>query len=434
MSADVPSVRYRPIDRTQRSLVSLDEQLPDDHPVRDLWDFTAHLDLSAFERPDKAVEGHPGAPVIPARLLFALWLYATIEGVCSSRRLAELTTRDLPYQWLCGGGPVGHHTLSDFYSRHESALHALFVEHVAALRQHGLIDLSEVTVDGRKVPASASKESFHRQPTLERHLTEAEEHLRRLQGQRDQAATTSARQQAARLRGARQRRDRLKQAVHQVQQRQQQRQETGREHVKPDEARASETDPDAVKMKRADGGFRACYNVQTVTSAKSELIVTVSVCQQSSDNGLLGEVLYEVHREQGELPKAVLADSGYTSLDDVKDLEGDRKIEVLMPPKNERKELKAGQDPYARKRRDNEAIARWRGRLGSPEGRARYRRRSPVAEGVHAQQSNRGFKAFRLRGQGKAATESYWQALAHNVRKLLTRQVDLGNCARRAKD
>jgi transposase len=281
-----PPVRYRPIDRTQRSNVSLDEQLPDDHPVRLLWDFTEHLDLSAFDRPHKAVQGHPGAPVVPARLLFALWLFATIEGVCSSRRLAELCTRDLPYQWLCGGTPVGYHTLADFYSCHESALRELFVEHVAALRQHDLIDLTEVTVDGRKVPASASKESFHRQGTLERHLQQAEQHLRSLQEQRDQAATASARQQAARLRAARERHGRLKEAVRQVQQRQKQRQETDREHVKPDEARASETDPDAVKMKRADGGYRACFNVQTVMSASSELIVTVGVCQQRSDNGL----------------------------------------------------------------------------------------------------------------------------------------------------
>jgi len=67
-------------------------------------------------------------------------------------------------------------------------------------------------------------------------------------------------------------------------------------------------------------------------------------------------------------------------------------VMVLMPPRNEEADRQAGRDPYARKRRDNDAVAGWRARMGTPAAQQQYRRRAPVAEGVHAQQANRGWR------------------------------------------
>src|SRR6516165_10842058 len=188
MSATTAAVRYRVPDRNRVSAVSLDQQLPADHPVRLIWDFVTRLDLSAFVRPSKAVEGHPGPDVIPATLLFALWLFAVTEGIRSARRLAELCRRDLPYQWLCGGRPVNYHSLADFYAAHGAALREVFIEHIAVLCEQELLDLWQVTVDGRKVLANAAKDSFHREPTLQAHLAQARAHLERLDAQADDDA------------------------------------------------------------------------------------------------------------------------------------------------------------------------------------------------------------------------------------------------------
>lgn len=422
-----PAPRYRLIDRSRVSPVSLDEQLPDDHPVRGLWEYVCQLDLDPFRRPAKAVVGHPGAPLLPAELLFALWLWATSEGVSSARLLTEKCTRDLPYQWLCGGQPVNYHSLAAFYADHGLALRAQFVEHIAALRQQGLIGLVEVTLDGRKIPANASKDNYRREGTLQRHLDEAERHLLRLQAQRQPGA--SARQAAARLRGARDRRERLQRALAVVRQRQEQRRQANRKASPPEQARANETDPDVAKMKMPDGGYRQAYNVETVTDVSSGLIVTVAVTNQGSDNGQLGVLMRQLQQEQQALPQAVLVDSGFADQGDVESLES-RGVQVLMPPKNEKQERQQGQDPYARKRRDSAAVAGWRARMGQPEARARYRRRAPVAEGVHAQQANRGWRRFRLRGLAKALVEATWQALAQNVVRLLARRVVLAGTVR----
>ena len=92
--------------------------------------------------------------------MLALWLFATLEGVGSARRLAELCERDNAYRWLCGGVRVNYHGLSDFRSGHGELPDGLLSEQVAALPGSGMASLDEVAVDGTKVRASAGSGSF----------------------------------------------------------------------------------------------------------------------------------------------------------------------------------------------------------------------------------------------------------------------------------
>ena len=76
-------------------------------------------------------------------------------------------------------------------------MQAAFADHIESLLTHRLITLKEVTLDGRKIPANASKESFHREATLNRHRQEAEEHLKRLAEKRAASAEQTKQQAAA---------------------------------------------------------------------------------------------------------------------------------------------------------------------------------------------------------------------------------------------
>jgi transposase len=110
-----PKPRLRRPDRHQMVLVPVcpDEWVPPDHPVRTVAAVVAKMDLSAFHASIQAVEGEPGRDATDPALLVSLWLYATIRGVGSARRLAELCEEGRPYQWLCGGVTVNHHRPSD---------------------------------------------------------------------------------------------------------------------------------------------------------------------------------------------------------------------------------------------------------------------------------------------------------------------------------
>jgi transposase len=84
--------RLRMAERGQVELrpVSLDDLVPVDHRVHLVWRFVEGLDLSALHTAIKAVEGQPGPPPADPRILVALWLFATIEGIGSAREVARL--------------------------------------------------------------------------------------------------------------------------------------------------------------------------------------------------------------------------------------------------------------------------------------------------------------------------------------------------------
>jgi transposase len=420
VSSSVAEIRFRPIDRQQLISAHLDELLAADHSARLIVGFVAGLDFSALYATIKSRGSQPGAPAFQPELLFSLWLLATVEGIASARQLAALCERDLAYRWLCGGSSPNYHTLATFYMAHGDFLEATFIDILATLSEHGLLTAKAIAVDGRKIPANASKESFHREPTLNRHRQEAEEHVAALREQRAHAQASSNQQAAARRRAAEDRQQRLDQALTKVKQRQGERAARGRADAKPEEARVSETDADARKMKRSHGGYEPAFNVQTATDVDSGFIVAVTVVDQASDNGQLVPLVEQATANVGRAPEQTLSDAGYMDKENVEQLEADG-IEVLMPPKNERQDKEQGKDPYRRKRDDSDHIAAWRQRMGTEEARQRYRRRAPVAEGVHAQQSNRGWKRFRLRGLVKAQVEATWQALAHNLCVLLSK-------------
>src|SRR5258705_9648474 len=140
--ADAP-VRYETANRSQVELlpVDLEALLPPGHAGRLVWGFVEGLDLSAWYAGIKAREGGPGRTRIDPKILLALWLYATIDGVGSAREVDRLCTSHDAYRWLCGGVSVNHHTLSDFRVGHQTALDALLTQSIAVLLDRQVVTL-----------------------------------------------------------------------------------------------------------------------------------------------------------------------------------------------------------------------------------------------------------------------------------------------------
>src|SRR5207247_784218 len=136
--------------------------LPADHRARALWMVVDRLDLSRFYAAIQARGSDPGRPAIDPKVLVALWLYATSEGVGSARELARLCERHDAYRWLCGGVRVNHHTLSDFRVEYGAALDALLTQVLGVMLHQGLVRLERVTQDGMRVRASGGAASFRR--------------------------------------------------------------------------------------------------------------------------------------------------------------------------------------------------------------------------------------------------------------------------------
>jgi len=410
--------RLREANRTQVCLrpVDLESLLPEDHRARIVWAYVGGLDLTPLYQKIEAVEGEAGRPATDPKILLALWLFATLEGVGAARALDRLCTTHVAYQWLCGGVPVNYHTLADFRSGQGAFLDTLLTQGVAALLAQGLVTLERVAQDGVRVRASAGAASFRRRKTLVACLAEAEAQVRALRAEleADPGATT-ARQRAARERAARERQARVTQALAQL--------PALEAKKKPDErlkARASTTDPEARVMKMADGGYRPAYNLQFATDTGSQVIVGVDATNAGTDHGQLAPMVDQLEARHAEAPGATLVDGGFATKEDIAAV-SDRTT-VYAPVQKPKDPTR---DPHAPLPTDTPAVAAWRERMGTPEAQAIYKERAATAECVNAQARNRGLRQLCVRGLAKARTLALWYAVAHN----LARAIALGAVA-----
>jgi transposase len=409
-----PRLREPRRDQIELRAVDIDSLIGEDHAARVIWAYVAGLDLSALEDRIKARGERPGHPATAPRLLLALWLYATSQGVGSARALERLCDSHDAYRWLCGGVSVNHHTLADFRVGCADLLDRLLAEHVAALAEAGLIDLDMLAQDGVRVRASAGAGSFRRAATLDRHLATAQAVVEALKREVEADPDASNRRvRAARLRAARQRAERVAAAQAALAEIESQRQALadrarGGNGKRPKEPRASTTDAEARVMKMADGGFRPAYNVQVASVAGEQIVVAVEVCNKGCDSGLMRPMLERL-RALSRLPQRHLVDGGFSSGEEIEWAHGEG-VEVYCPPK----QTKSGADPCLPRRRDGPGVAAWRARMGSQAGQAQYQIRT-ICELIHARWRNWDLRQLTVRGIAKARAVVLCYALANNI-------------------
>src|SRR5579859_658130 len=402
--------RLRTADRQQViPAMPLDNLLDTDHQARIIWGFVTGLDLTPLDQLIRSVEGGPGAPATDPRLLTALWLYATLEGVGSARALNGLCDQHNAFLWLCGGVSVNYHTLSDFRVAHVEFLDRLLTHSVAVLREQDLVDLNRVAQDGMRVRASAGAASFHRRRTLEEYLTEAREQVQRLKEElEDDPAAPSRRQAAAQERAAAEREQRLRRALARLPER-----EAKKKADDKEKARVSSTDPEATVMKMADGGFRPAYNVQFSTTCADQVIVGVQVLTVGSDLGQIAPMVEQIHERFGVYPAEVLVDGGFAKHEDIEAVAGQGDGCTVYAPVPAPKDPK--QDRYKPHAGDSAVIVRWRERMGTAVAKGIYKERAATAECVNAQARNRGLVRLLVRGLRRVKALALWYAIAHNV-------------------
>lgn len=302
--------RVKPVDRSQLSWQMLDVErlIEPDHAARAIWELSGRLKLDGFYAPIEAVEGSAGRTPWDPRLLVSLWIYAYSRGISSAREIARRCTYEPAFQWLCGLEEINHHTLSDFRVGHDASLRELFVQVLGVLSSEGLVTLERVMHDGTRIKACAGSDSFRREERLKEHLDLARKQVEAMGDPREEE---TSRKRAARERALRERQQRLEQALEEVQKvREAKRQDK-------EQARASQSDPQARIMKQSDGGYAPSYNVQLSTEASNRIIVGAQVSQSPNDCAHLIEAVAQVEANLGQTPAQVVVDGGFTSRENI---------------------------------------------------------------------------------------------------------------------
>ena len=184
----MPEKQYRDWNPDQPFLLppSLQEWLPEDHPVYLMLDILEELDVSAINRKYQEKDARGTRPYAP-KMMVGLLLYGYSVGIRSSRKLEKATYEDIPFRVLAAGNHPDHSRISEFRRKHLEELEDLFLQVFQICQRMGLVELGNVALDGTKVQASASK---HKAMSYERMLEEEERLKEKIQEMLEEAEAT----------------------------------------------------------------------------------------------------------------------------------------------------------------------------------------------------------------------------------------------------
>lgn len=440
-------------DETLNLSITLGEALPPNHLARFVVDVINQLDLGAIYARYAPVGGEAFAPEILLGLLF----YGYATGVFSTRKIEKATYESLPFRFIAGNLHPDHDTLAHFRKAFLSELQELFVQTLLLAQTAGVLKLGNLSLDGTKIHADASKShavSYKRLIELEAQLRQDVQGLLTLgeqadQGERrlpeglvvqDEIALREARlanlaQAKAVLEARAQDRYQAEKAEYEAKlrareekARRRKRRPRGRKPKPPqpgprDKDQYNFTDPDSRIMKNStDAGFDQHYNAQAAVDQESLLIVATTLSNHPNDQQEAEPTLDAIPPEVGT-PVAVTMDNGYFSPTNIQACE-QRGVEPYIATGREPHHpnwqaffVEQPEPPPA----DASLKVKMAYKLHTEIGKAVYRLRKCTVEPVIGLiKEVLGFRQFSLRGLAAAAGEWCLVCLAFNLKRLHT--------------
>lgn len=328
---------------TLNTSIQLSEALPPNHLARFVVDVVSQLDLSGlYER-----YGTVGGEAIAPEILLGVLFYGYASGVFSSRKIERGIHESIPFRFIASGLQPDHDTIANFRKTFLGEIQELFVKILLLAAQSGVFKLGNISVDGTKIHADASKSkavSYKRLGELETKLRTEVAELMTLGEQADQGelvlpeglvivdeiALRQARLEnlakaRAVLNARAQERDSVEQAEYaaKVRQREERARHTKRKPRGPqpkpptpgprDKDQYNFTDPDSRIMKNTtDAGVDQHYNAQIAVTQDTLFIVAHALSNHPNDKQEMAPTLDAVSPALGQVDAAAL-DNGYFS-------------------------------------------------------------------------------------------------------------------------
>ena len=431
--------------------ISLREALPASHLARFIVDVVAELDLALiYER-----YGPTGGEAYAPEVLLALLFYGYATGIFSSRKIEKATYEVLPFRFVAGGLHPDHDTLANFRKTFRVEIKELFVQVLLLAQAADYLKLGNISMDGSKVHANASKSkavSYKRLLELETQLRAEVNQLFLLAEQADRHALPEGLNVTDEIALRQERLERLAEAKKVLQARAQERQVAeqaeyeakqrkrdekaqhtgrkppGRPPTPPsgepqDKDQYNFTDPESRIMKcSSSAGFEQAYNAQVAVDQDSLFIVACALSNHPNDKAEVEPTLDALPAELGT-PTAAALDNGFFSEKNIAALE-QRHIEPYIATGRE-PHHKSWQERFADEpeppAKDASPQVKMAYKLHTKIGQAIYRLRKCTVEPVIGIiKAVLGFRQFSVRGLDAADCEWALVCLAFNLKRLHT--------------
>ena len=152
------SGRFVSVDRDTAYLLppSIQEWLPQNHLARFVVEIVERLDLGGMTTEYRG----RGSDAFHPAMMVALLFYGYATGVFSSRKLERATYDSVAFRYVAANRHPDHDTIAQFRKRFLKELSALFVQILQVAQQTGVLKVGQVSLDGTKVHANASRHTL----------------------------------------------------------------------------------------------------------------------------------------------------------------------------------------------------------------------------------------------------------------------------------
>lgn len=443
-------MHFKSYNRQQQYLLppSIDEWLPENHLARFIIEVIDELDLTKLT---SRYSGKGSEAYHPAMML-ALLVYGYATGTFSSRKIERATYDSVAFRFLSANQHPDHDTIANFRKTFLVELEDLFVQVLVIAQTMKLFKLGQISLDGTKVKANASKHkalSYGYIDKLEAQLREEVQFLLNKAAQTDEQESENDIDLPAEITRREQRLEALAAAkakiAERVQARDQQAQKDFDEKVarrqaqqkagqKPRgrEPKAPKVGPQAKdqinltdeqsRIMPSGDSFIQGYNGQAAVDVESMIIVASDLTTETNDKQRVKPMLEALGKLEDQLGKAdaLLADNGYFSQDNVKAC-AECGITPLIALGREAHHLPIAQrlQADAPGPQTDDPLVRMTHQLKTQAGRELYARRKCTVEPVFGIiKQVLGFRQFLLRGLQAAAGEWKLVTMAYNFKRM----------------
>jgi transposase len=436
--------------------IKLEDAVPPNHLARFVVDIIGQLDLRAIYSRYGALGGEAIAPEILLGLLF----YGYATGVFSSRKIERATHENLAFRYIASDWHPDHDTLAHFRKTFLAEIQELFVQILLLAQAADILKLGNISIDGSKIHADASKSkavSYKRLVELETQIRQEVAELMTLGEQADQGELRLPeglvipdeiglrRERLAKLERAKavleeRAKERFEAEQAEYEAKLQEREEKSRRNrhkprgPKPqppepgprDTDQFNFTDPESRIMKNSTNqGVDQHYNVQVAVDQESLLILACTLSNHPNDKQEAEPTLGAIPPELGT-PKAAALDNGYFSAANIQIFE-DQHVEAYLAtgrelhPQEWRTFFREQSEPPTE---DASPKVKMAYKLQTEIGQTIYRLRKCTVEPVIGLiKEVLGFRQFSLRGLAAAAGEWCLVCLAFNLKRMHTLRV-----------
>ena len=316
--------------------------IPSDHICYLVESFVDEMDFSEFET---RYDG-PGHPAYHPCIMCKILIQSMLDRVRSSRAIARNVRENIVYMYLAENLQPDFRTISDFRKENEKLITAMFKNTVKAAKDLGVIGLEQLSIDGSKVKASASRKSAVMKNVLEvieeyvkNELKKGieidkveDEHFGKCRGYDQLNESGKHKVKAVVVKYIKQvnkdesgdRKGKIENTI----------KKALNEFEKDSIDNVSLTDQESRFMLNKKGTIELAYNTQITVDHKQGIIVANDVCQDRNDTYQLKPQIEMVEENCGLLKVGtkICADTGYYSGNNIHYL-NDKKLDPYVPEK-----------------------------------------------------------------------------------------------------